>query len=385
MPKVILGDIVDRIKDKIDKDNTDLEYYIGGEHFDYGEVQITKKAPIIGSTIGPAFHMRFKPGDVLLMSRNPHLRKAGMVDFEGLCSDVSYVCRTKDESVLLQRYLPFIFQTDSFWEFAESNKKGSTNFFLNWSDFAQYELYLPEIEKQQELAELLWAAVDTKVAYRQLLNETECLVNAQFIEMFGEPVDNTLGWETKGLLELGDCKNGMNFGGNENGVSIHSIGVGDIKDLSVIDDIDALSQISLNSMPSEEYLLRDEDIVFVRSNGNKNLVGRCVMVYPQDKALTFSGFCIRFRKSSDRVLTRYLLQLLKLPSVRKKMAGRGANIQNLNQKILGQLEIPIPPLEIQQQYVDFVYKSELSKLALNQSIESTTSLIRSLSQQDFEK
>ena len=101
MPTVKLGDVVCRVKDKVDKDTTELEYYVGGEHFEYGEICISQRGLIQGSTIGPAFHMHFVPGDVLLMSRNPHLRKAGMVDFEGICSDVSYVCRTRDERVLL--------------------------------------------------------------------------------------------------------------------------------------------------------------------------------------------------------------------------------------------------------------------------------------------
>lgn len=44
MAKVYLKDVVARIKDKVDKDNTDLEYYIGGEHFGNGEIQITQRA-----------------------------------------------------------------------------------------------------------------------------------------------------------------------------------------------------------------------------------------------------------------------------------------------------------------------------------------------------
>ena len=181
MPKVTLKDVVCRIKDKVDKDNTDLEYYIGGEHFDNGEITISNRGVIAGSTIGPAFHMRFMPGDVLLMSRNTHLRKAAVVDFEGICSDVSYVCRTKDENVLMQRFLPFIFQTDHFWKFAEENKKGSTNFFLNWSDFEKYEFELPDIDKQRELVELLWSFVETKNSYKALLQKTDELVKSQFI------------------------------------------------------------------------------------------------------------------------------------------------------------------------------------------------------------
>ena len=73
MPKVKLKDVVLRVKDKVDKDTTDLEFYVGGEHIDSNEICVTKKGRIQGSTIGPAFHMAFKAGDVLLMSRNPHL------------------------------------------------------------------------------------------------------------------------------------------------------------------------------------------------------------------------------------------------------------------------------------------------------------------------
>lgn len=383
MSKVYLKDVVTRIKDKVDKDNTNLEYYIGGEHFDNGEIQITKKGVIAGSTIGPAFHMRFVPGDVLLMSRNPHLRKAGVVDFEGICSDVSYVCRTKDENVLMQKFLPFIFQSDDFWRFAEENKKGSTNFFLNWSDFEKYEFNLPPIETQRKLVEILWSFEDTKTAYKKLLDKTDELVKSQFIEMFGDPVDNPMGWETKGLLELGKCKNGMNFSAGESGVNVHCLGVGDFKDYSEICDTSVLPKISLNKMPPEEVMLQDGDIVFVRSNGNKMLVGRCLVVFPGDIPTTYSGFCIRFRKETECVDTTYLVQLLKADSTRSKMAGRGANIQNLNQQILGGLQIPIPPIELQQEFKDFIKQSDKSKFELKQAIADIDNLARALMQQEL--
>ena len=186
-----LKDIIHRVKDNVDAQNTELEFYIGGEHFDNCEVLITKKGVIKGSTIGPAFHMKFKPGQVLLMSRNPHLRKAGMVDFEGICSDVSYVCETNDEQKFKQRLIPFLFQSDVFWKTAEANKKGSTNFFLNWSDFEKFEFNVPEPEKQDKLADLLWAAEETRQAYKKLIKQTDDLVKAKFEEMFGNCMKTT--------------------------------------------------------------------------------------------------------------------------------------------------------------------------------------------------
>ena len=168
----------------------------------------------------------------------------------------------------------------------------------------------------------------------------------------------------------------MNFGSNEQGVEIRSVGVGDVKDHSRIDNLSKLTLLSLNQMPAKEYLLKDEDIVFVRSNGNKNLVGRCVSVYPHDIPLTFSGFCIRFRKNSDKVLISYLLQLFKQQSVRAKLVGRGANIQNLNQKMLAALEIPIPPMHLQEEYKAFVEQLDKSKYVYRQLTHFLDNLIK---------
>ena len=125
-------------------------------------------------------------------------------------------------------------------------------------------------------------------------------------------------------------------------------------------------------------MLRDGDIVFVRSNGNKALVGRCLVVYPRSTPTTYSGFCIRYRLTSGEVDSAYLLWVLKMDSMRKKMAGRGANIQNLSQQVLAALDIPLPPIELQKQFVAFVNQADQSKSALQRTITSLQETKRSL-------
>ena len=218
---------------------------------------------------------------------------------------------------------------------------------------------------------------------RNILVKLDLLVKSRFIELFGDPVSNPMKWDTKALLSIGKCKNGMNFHYDDSGVEIHCLGVGDFKDLSVISDTTILPKISLNEMPSDEYLLQNDDIVFVRSNGNKALVGRSLAIYPNDTPTTFSGFCIRFRKDDDSIIVPYLLRVLKTDSIRKKMAGRGANIQNLNQQILSTLKIPIPPLALQQQFATFVEQTDKSKLAVKQVLEKAGTLKKALMQENF--
>lgn len=182
--------------------------------------------------------------------------------------------------------------------------------------------------------------------------------------MFGDPVRNSKGWVKKSFLDMGNCKNGMNFHYEDTGIEINCLGVGDFKDLTSIVNVEKLPKVSLNKMPPEEYLLKDGDIVFVRSNGNKALVGRSVTVYPGDVPTTFSGFCIRYRKTEEAISVPYLLRVLKTDSMRQKMVGRGANIQNLNQQILGTLEIPVPPIELQNQFTAFVHQIDKSEFAV---------------------
>ena len=245
------------------------------------------------------------------------------------------------------------------------------------------EIEVCSIEQQIIIVDSLRKIEAVITARQQQLHKLDELVKARFVEMFGDPVENPMKWETMPFLSIGDCKNGMNFHYEDSGVDIHCLGVGDFKNHSTIRDTTALPKVSLNEMPTDEYLLKDEDIVFVRSNGNKALVGRSVAVYPGNTPTTFSGFCIRYRKNDDSVAIQYLLRVLKCESIRRKMAGRGANIQNLNQQILSNLVIPIPPIELQNQFADFIAQCDKSKFVVQQALEKAQLLFDSLMQQYF--
>ena len=271
--------------------------------------------------------------------------------------DTAFGLEAKTE-VLIPRYLYYFCKHFNF----EKLNKTVTIPSLTKSDLLKIEIDLPEISKQQSIVSQLSKIEDVVALRQRQLQKLDELVKARFVEMFGDPVQNPFGWPTRPLLEMGYCKNGMNFHTGDSGIEMHCLGVGDFKDYSVIDGTDNLPTVSLNEAPPEESMLRDGDIVFVRSNGNKALVGRCLVVYPRSTPTTYSGFCIRYRLTSGEVNTMYLLRVLKTASMRKKMAGRGANIQNLNQQIIAALDIPTPPLELQEQFAAFVKQTDKSKV-----------------------
>ena len=136
--------------------------------------------------LGFKFHFAFQERDVIFMARNPHLRKAGMVLFSGLCSDASYILRSKDENILRQEYLAVMLQSDHFWDYCEAHKVGSVNFAINWKTMANYEFDLPSLEKQNEISEKVWSAYRLKQSYKKLIETTDEMVKSQFIEMFSD-------------------------------------------------------------------------------------------------------------------------------------------------------------------------------------------------------
>ncbi len=181
--------------------------------------------------------------------------------------------------------------------------------------------------------------------------------------MFGDPIDNPKQWDCCKLCDIGTLKNGMNFDKKNCGYKIKFLGVGNFKNGILIDNENKLDEIYLTNSPNEDYLLKNKDIVFVRSNGSKELVGRTTLIKNMNVEITFSGFCIRFRNKSQKLNEIYLINLFNIPSyfINLKKNNRGANINNINQQMLSRLIIPIPPIELQNKFAQIVEQIDKQK------------------------
>ena len=321
------------------------------------------------------------PKGTILYTIFATLGEVGILDFEACTNQAIAGISIRDSSELQPDYLYYCLKSKK--NYANGIGRGVAQNNINMSILRDYMVPLPTIEHQNEIVSILDKASTVITLHQQQLARLDNLIKARFVEMFGDPISNEKGWNTRPLLSMGSCKNGMNFHYDDFGVEINCLGVGDFKDYSIIADTALLSTVSLKEMPSPEYLLQDDDIVFVRSNGNKKMVGRSVAVYPGAVPTTFSGFCIRYRRDDDTVITPYLLRVLKAESMRQKMYGRGANIQNLNQQTLSSLDIPVPPKAMQEQFAAFIVQIDKSKFAVQQALEKAQLLLDSLMQQYF--
>lgn len=355
-----------------------LNWVTPAELTDESDIIYESQRKITQQAVSDSSLKSFPAGTVLLSSRAP-IGKVAIAGTEMYCNQgfKNLICSEK----IYNRYLYHFLKDKTVY--LNSLGRGATFKEISKSIVENIEIPLPPLEEQRKIVAVLDKVSNLMAKRKQQLDKLDELVKSRFIEMFGDPVLNPFEWSTRPLLEMGYCKNGMNFHTGDRGIEMHCLGVGDFKEYSVIDGTDYLPIVSLNEAPSEESMLQDGDIVFVRSNGNKALVGRCLVVYPRSTPTTYSGFCIRYRLTSDEVNIAYLLRVLKTDSMRERMAGRGANIQNLNQQILATLEIPTPPMRLQEQFAVFVAQTDKSKLAIQKSLEKLETLKKALMQKYF--
>lgn len=123
----------------------------------------------------------FRKGDVLFARRNAYLRRASLVDFDGCCSGDAYVLRENNE-VIVPGLLPFIVNSNSLWDFANSNAAGTMSKRVKWKDLANYEFLLPPKEQQAEIAELLWALDEVRELRLSLRQSIKIMMNVEFTE-----------------------------------------------------------------------------------------------------------------------------------------------------------------------------------------------------------
>lgn len=157
-------------------------------------------------------------------------------------------------------------------------------------------------------------------------------------------------WDEVELGQLAEFRNGVNYTKDNFGTGVRVINVKDFQDYSM-PHYQELSEINPENVVRPAHLLHENDIVFVRSNGNKELIGRSMMVrsFP-GRPVTHSAFTIRVRFTSTAVDPRFYSYVFRSGLIRQVLSahGSGTNISNLNQDILSRLRVPLPPLPTQR-------------------------------------
>lgn len=277
-------------------------------------------------------------GDILMSVRAP----VGEMNISDKVYGIGRgLCSIKPKSIERQYLWYYMLKSKSDFNYYSN---GSTFDSITLSVIFNFPIPIPSLSTQQKIS----AYLDTKCTKIDSIIEKQEKVIEKLkdykLSRINEIVTNVDGIECN-LGRISSMKNGLNFNITLEGNKVKFLGVGDFKDYFVLNEKEMFSEIIITEEIPQEYLLENGDIVFVRSNGSKELVGRAVMVENIDFALTYSGFCIRFRNTrADLIDDKYLLYFFRSPYFRKQLErySQGSNINNINQVLLSKISIIIP-------------------------------------------
>lgn len=378
MSKVLLGDVALEHKE-ICKGSKAGYPIVGLEHLIPEEVTLTEWS----ENIENSFTKVFRKGNVLFGRRRAYLKKAVVAPFDGICSGDITVIEAKPDGILPE-LLPFVIQNDALFDFAVGKSAGSLSPRVKWEHLKNYEFELPDMDKQRELAELFWAMDATKKSYQKLIKMTDELVKSQFIEIFGETAVQSHGWTQKPLDSVIEKPMSGEWGKDDpTGTGIKVLRTTNFTDLGIIDYSDVATRIIDAKKAAAKYM-KYGDVLIEKSGGSDTKpVGRVVFYDGEDDQYLFNNFTSVLRlKPTSELLPVFLFKFLYVNywnDGTRLYENKTTGIHNLKlADYLAATSIPLPPMEIQQQFADFVQQSDKSKFKLEQALAELTATYKGI-------
>jgi type I restriction enzyme, S subunit len=352
---VKFGDVVRLSSDRCaDPAAAGLERYLGLEHFDPADLRLRRWGLVAEGT---TFTNRFRPGQVLFGKRRAYQRKVAVADFSGVCSGDIYVLEPANER-LLPDLLPFICQTDRFFEHAIGTSAGSLSPRTNWESLARFEFALPPTDHQAALVQILVAsakeqqATNDSVAFAQRVRRSLLV----YLCEHGTRRHRTAGagagpfpgsWQ---VLPLG-CRYQVQLGKMISEKARTGKGrIPYIRNANVQWrrlDLSDVATMSFSAVEREKFKLRHGDIVACEGRH----VGKSMVWRDEIPGACYQKSLHRLRRLSDADVPEYLLACLEYYSLTGRFRGDTGEttIPHLPAEKLRAMLFPFPSREEQEE------------------------------------
>lgn len=379
--RVKLGEVAYEYSSRVDNPSeSQYDYYIGSDCIGQYDFRINKKSP---ASLVTSAQKEFKSGDYLLVRRSLYgsdfRERAPRADFDGCCSADILTIRENPEFIS-NGYLINVLYSKELWDFIVANSAGGLTRRIKWKQIADFEFYLPSLAEQKVLAEKLWAAYEVKQSYLKMIAATEEMVKAQFIEMFGDPIQNSKGWVKEKMGSV--CKyisDGSHYSPPDDNTSI--IPMLSVKDMSNNGflyneckhiSIDEYKNLCANGCKP----LRDDVLVAKDGSYFKYIFP---LVEERDQAILSSIAILRPNK--EVITPRFLCEYLKnneVLGVIERNYLTGTAIRRVILKGFKEIQVYLPPVGLQKNFESIYNQADKSISELRKSVDAIDKVIKSL-------
>lgn len=293
-------------------------------------------------------NVEIQEGDVLLNITGASVARCCIVPKEYLPARVNQhvsIIRPK-KNVLNEKFIHYsLISESSKSKLLGIGEQGSTRQAITKAQIESFNIAFPSsLKEQKQIVAILdkaFAKIDqAKANVEKNLENTKELFQSKLNEIFSQKGE---GWEEKKLGDLAAFRNGLNYTKSSSGESIKIVGVGNFKKNFYV-PLSDLDRVIMEGNLRDSDALRNGDILAVRSNGNPELIGRCMLAEGVNEKISHSGFTIRVRLTTESVYPSFLCYFLKSTKAKRQLidSGTGISIKSLNQGSLASLLFSIP-------------------------------------------
>ncbi|GAB1472074.1 restriction endonuclease subunit S [Chloroflexota bacterium] len=345
-----------------------IDRFVGLEHIEPENLHIRRWGLVADGT---TFTNTFKRGQVLFGKRRAYQRKVAVADFDGVCSGDIYVFESKDPNVLLPELVPFIMQSEGFYQYAVKTSAGSLSPRTNWTHLANYELNLPPVDEQRRIADLLWAADDAIEKHKTVLESLEMLAHS-----FWKNIQDEKNYKMLPLKEVAKVSNGSTPSRAEksyweNG-TIPWLPTQKVNDRIITSANEFITELALKKCHLKIY---PKGSVLIAMIGEGKTRGTAAYL-EIDSCINQNFACIA---PSEYIDSHYLFHCLD-NSYERLRSGAQGGVHALNCKLVGNFEIPVPDIEEQRKFSEKFQQIEQQSQNIQKHIEILANLKKTLLQ-----
>lgn len=260
---------------------------------------------------------------------------------------------------------------------------GSAQPQITRNSLAKVIVRYPEKNLQLKIVRILDKAQELIDKRKKQIEELDLLVKSKFIEMFGDPVKNPLEWQKGKIADIivktqyGTSNKADEFNGDFKVLRMNNITYDGNWDFT------SIKYINLDEKEQKKYLVYKGEVLFNRTN-SKELVGKTA-VYKEDEPMAYAGYLVK-AIPNERANGEFISAYMNTKYVKYKLLNMAKNIvgmANINAEEFKKIDVYIPPIELQNQFADFVKQVDKLKFEMEKSLKELESNFESLMQGVF--
>ena len=259
----------------------------------------------------------------------------------------------------------------------EKQKQGVAQLNLSLQNVSDFVIPIKLPKEQQRIVSVLDKLSNLISLRKQQLAKLDEAVKSRFIEMFGDPEVNPNGYQQVRLSDVAIYFNGLTYKPEnvaETGIVV--LRSGNIQN----SQLDFTDTVRVNCAIRERLMVQKNDILMCSRNGSAKLVGKVALIKDLQEPMSFGAFMMIIRS----LYYSYLMTYFQLDVFRQQIkTGATTTINQITGKMLDSVTIPLPPLELVEEFTAFMEQTDKSKLTIQQSLDKLEVLKKSLMQQYF--